>query len=378
MYQLFPDVVWENADKKAPKWSDDGGIILKRRGNPKESTVEAWGVVEGQPTSKHFTHIVFDDLVTIDNVRSPMMIAKTTESLSLADNLGSKNYKRRFIGTRYHFNDTYRELMKTGNVHVRQYPATNDGTPTGTPVLLTRELLEEKRRIQGPYVFSCQMLLNPIADETQSFKKDWLRWHGGIDNLSGNKYILVDPASEKKHTSDYTAIFVIDLGSDGNYKIADIIRDRLNLKERVDVLIRLVRKWKPLKVGYEKYGMQADIEYIKERQRTENYFFDVVPLGGNLSKIDRIKRLIPALSEGKWYLPDSIYKTNYEGKVQDLIDIFINEEYLAFPVPVHDDMLDCMARILDPDLNIVWPLGDNYDDDRRYETRKRSGSVWSV
>lgn len=378
LYNLFPDVVWENCEKEAPKWSDDGGIILKRKGNPKESTVEAWGVVEGQPTSKHFTHIIFDDLVTIDNVRSPMMIEKTTEALSLADNLGSKNYKRRFIGTRYHFNDTYRFLIKHGNVHTRQHPATYDGTPQGEPVLLPRDVIEEKRRIQGPYVFSCQMLLNPIADETQSFKKEWLRWHGGVDNLSGNKYILVDPASEKKATSDYTAMCVIDLGADGNYKVADLIRDRLNLKERVDALFQLVKRWKPIRVGYEKYGIQADIEYIKERQKKENYFFDVVPLGGSLAKIDRIKRIIPSLSEGKWYFPDSVFKTNYEGKVQDLIDILINEEYLAFPVPVHDDILDCMSRIMDPDLSVVWPRSEENDDERRYTSKRRTGSIWSV
>lgn len=374
---LFPDVIWEDFGA-APKWSDDGGLILKRKSNPKESTVEAWGIVEGQPTSKHFTHLIFDDLVTVDSVRSPLMIEKTNESLSIADNLGSKNYKTRFIGTRYHFNDTYRDLISKGEVIVRQYPATYDGTPTGEPVLLSQDEIEKKRRKQGPYVFSCQMLLNPIADEKQGFQKDWLCFHGGVDYLSGNKYILVDPASEKKKTSDYTAIAVIDVGADGNYKLADLVRDRMNLKERVDELFRLHRKWRPLGVGYEQYGMQSDVSYIQERQKSGNYFFHINILKGSISKIDRIKRLQPLFEQGKFYLPESLFRTNYEGKTEDLVDIFIHEEYLAFPVPVHDDMLDCISRILDPDLNIIWPM-EYEDEEQRYESRSRKrGSVWSI
>jgi hypothetical protein len=35
---------------------------------------------------------------------------------------------------------------------------------------------------------------------------------------------------------------------------------------------------------------------------------------------------------------------------------FIAEEYLAFPVSLHDDMLDCLARILDPELGASFPM----------------------
>ena len=48
------------------------------------------------------------------------------------------------------------------------------------------------------------------------------------DGLS--RYILVDPASEKKKDNDYTAMVVIGLGADDNYYILDIVRDRLNRK----------------------------------------------------------------------------------------------------------------------------------------------------
>lgn len=375
---LYPDIIWENCHKEAPKWSEDDGLILKRKSNPKESTIEAWGLVDGQPTSKHFDVCVYDDVVTIDNVRSPNMIAKTTEAWELSINLGSEGGIRRYIGTRYHFNDTYKVIMDRGSAIPRVYTATQDGSIEGIPVLLSHDSLAQKRRDMGVYTFNCQMLQNPVADDTKSLKRDWLRWYGTSDGSGLNKYILVDPANEKKRNSDYSVFMCVGLGPDGNKYLLDIFRDRLNLVERIDALFRMHRKWRPLGVGYEHYGMQADTSYLSERQKRENYHFQVTPLGGNVPKIDRIQRMIPDLCEGRWYLPDSIYKTNYEGKVQDLIDIFLNEEYLAFPVPVHDDMLDCMSRIYEKELNLIWPRLEEDEKPTRYRlSKQQTGSAWA-
>lgn len=56
------------------------------------------------------------------------------------------------------------------------------------------------------------------------------------------------------------------------------------------------------------------------------------------------------------YLPQhGILIKNYEGQMIDVVRSFIEEEYTAFPVSKHDDMLDCMARILEPDLGVIKP-----------------------
>ena len=55
---LFPDILYQEPHERSPKWSEDDGLVVKRRGNPKESTVEAWGLVDGQPTGKHFSLMV--------------------------------------------------------------------------------------------------------------------------------------------------------------------------------------------------------------------------------------------------------------------------------------------------------------------------------
>jgi len=104
LQQLYPDIFYTAPEKQSPKWSEDDGIVVKRQGNPKEATVEAWGLVDGQPTGRHFKLRVYDDVVTDKSVTTPEQIQKTTAAWELSDNLGVNSDQGgavRYIGTRY-------------------------------------------------------------------------------------------------------------------------------------------------------------------------------------------------------------------------------------------------------------------------------------
>jgi predicted phage terminase large subunit-like protein len=384
----FPDILWADPQKEAPKWSEDDGIVVKRRGNPKESTVEAWGVVDGQPTSKHFGKLIYDDVVTRESVSTPDMIAKTTDALSLSYALGKPGGCRRFYGTRYHFNDTYKAVLDRGTAKPRTRHITADGTETGEPVLITKVQLEELRRDMGPYIFAAQMLLNPAADSLQGFKREWMRHYQSTPLEAGggtNKYLLVDGANEKRKDNDYTSMWVIGLASDSNYYVLDMLRDRLNLTERADAVFRLHRRWKPRQVRYEEYGMMADVQHIKDRQNRENYRFEIVKVGGSTPKNDRIKRLVPIFEQGRFYFPQTLHYVDYEKKPRDLVHDFIEEEYAAFPVGLHDDLLDSLARIAEPsdvrrpELSLVWPTQPVEEVRERYKSKSSErSSSWAA
>jgi predicted phage terminase large subunit-like protein len=353
---LFPDILYQDPKKQAPSWSEENGITVKRKSNPKEATVEGWGLVDGQPTSKHFLVLVYDDVVTRESVTTAEQIKKTTEAWELSLNLGADGGVKRYIGTRYHFNDSYRTIIERGSATPRIYPATDNGDSDGNPVFLSRESLTEKRRDMGVFVFGCQMLQNPQADQTQGFKAEWLRYYDTEpDPATVNFYTLVDPANEKKKESDHTAMWVIGLGADRNYYIYDIVYDRLNLTERTNKLFELHRDYLPLGVGYEHYGMQADIQHIESEMERIGYRFNVTKLGGNTPKPDRIRRLVPKFEQGKIWLPRSLWYTDCEGKRHNLVKRFVDEEYTPFPVAAHDDLLDGLARILDHDLAAQFP-----------------------
>ena len=355
----YPDVLYSRPERDSPRWSVDAGIIVKRKGNPKEATVEAHGLIDGLPTGSHFTQLYYDDIATEKNVTTPEQIAKLLQGWELSRLLVAENSVSAYAGTRYHFADVYRTIVDRGAAVERCYPATVDGTADGEPVLLTREHLARLRDVElGPFVFSAQMLLNPVADSKQGFLREWLRYWPGGDGKGMNVYVVVDPANEKKKNSDYTAAWVIGLNRDRNYYVLDIVRDRLNLTQRADMLFDLHRKWRPLAVGYEKYGKDSDIQHFEDRMRRENYRFELVELGGQMRKHDRIRRLVPLFQNKRIYLPEVLFR-NSDNKNTDLVKRFVEHEYLAFPVGGHDDMLDALARIDDPEFEVVWPDTSN-------------------
>ena len=353
----YPEILYANPKSESPLWGVENGIILKRKGNPKEATIEAWGVVEGQPTGRHFALMVYDDVVSVENVNTPDQIKKTTERMRLSDNLGAKGGTRRIIGTRYHLFDTYAELLKDGTLKPRIHPATVDGTADGEPVYLSREELRNKRIKQGPYIFACQMLLNPVAEDAQGFKPDWVHlWNGAEEHWRAmNRVILVDPASSKKKDSDYTVFAVVGWNVDQHLYLIHGIRARFNLTERTKNLFRLVRQYQPLFTAYERYGMQSDIEHIQGEMDRENFHFNIQEIGGQTAKPDRIRRLIPWFENGRFHLPAQSTFKDHEGKFHNFTTLFIEEEFTSFPVCAHDDMLDCLARAVDPQLNVPWP-----------------------
>ena len=355
LHAAFPDVLWGSDVRAAPKWSEDDGIIVKRKSNPNEGTVEAWGLVDGQPTSKHYKVLLYDDVVVAGSVTTPDMIAKTMTELERSYNLGTTPGVRRFVGTRWHFNDAYRTVQERGTAIPRIHPGKVGGVEEGESVFWPEEIHAQKRRDMGPYTYAAQILLNPKADTAQGFRREWLRRAKSIKREGLNWYLTVDAASSKKRGSDYTSIWAVGLGRDGNYYCIPLVRDRLNLKERADRVFEAHREYKPMQVRYERYGLMADVEHMQDRMEKENYRFTITEVGGVTSKEDRVKRLIPLFEAGRVWLPESRHVTDWQRIPVDLVQAFIEEEYMAFPVGLHDDMLDSLSRICEPELKLVWP-----------------------
>ena len=179
-----------------------------------------------------------------------------------------------------------------------------------------------------------------------------MRYYGRVSGDRMVKALLVDPASAKKTTSDYTAGLAVGLAEDENIYILDGVRDRLNLSQRWALLAGMHRVWKPRKVGYERYGKDADIEHFQSEMERDEYRFTITEVGGSMPKPDRIKRLVPYFEQGRVRLPNSLWKTDHEGKRYDFTQIFVEEEYLPFPFCSHEDLLDALSRIFD-----LWPGG---------------------
>lgn len=320
--QVYPDVLWDDPRKEAPIWGLDRGIVVKRRSNPKESTIEAHGLVDGQPTSRHYDLHIYDDVVTRETVTNPEMIRKTTEAWELADNLGSHESARKWMpGTRYSFADTYGVVLERRVLKARKHPATDDGTLKGKPVFLTQKRWEEIKNTQRSTV-SAQMLQNPVAGNEAMFKSEMFRPYTVRPTIM-NIYIMVDPSKGRTATSDRTAMAVIGVDVAGNKYLLDGVRHRMSLSERWATLKKLYTKWRDaigtqvIIVGYERYGAQTEDEVIKEWQERDGVAFELVELNwpreGGHSKRDRVERLEPDMRVGRFYLPGIVYHAEIGG-----------------------------------------------------------------
>jgi hypothetical protein len=383
LINAFPDILYDAAEKEAPSWSLIGGWTVKRKGNPKEATLQAHGLVDGMPTGAHFRLRVYDDTVTRDSVNTPEQIQRTTEMWELSNNLGTTDGREWYVGTRYHFGDSYQEMMDRGAVKPRLYPATDDGSPDGTPVLFTKEVWEDKKIKQGPATIACQMLQNPLAGKQRMFDvTDMETYECRPETL--NVYIMVDPARSKKKTSANTAMAVIGVDYALNKYLLDGFNHKMDLLERWRNLRELVIKWRRaggicmVKVGYESIGAAADLQYFTERMRVEGPVFEIVELtwahDGDSSKVDRVGRIGPDLRMHRWYTPyetnmkhltksqtrmvsvgapyriaKPIKRQNEEGKIYDLTKDF-KLQLDNFPYWRLVDLVDAASRIYDMEI----------------------------
>ena len=382
---LYPDVLYEDTSH-SPSWGLNNGIVVKRTSNAKERTVEAWGLVDGQPVSKHFDLVIIDDAVTQSSVTTAEQIKKTTDAWELAQNLCDlKNPRFWHTGTRYNLADTYQTILDRGALIPRIYPATHDGTPDGKPVYLSQAEWDKTKRDSSQYTVACQQLQNPIAGRQQEMQEEWLRTYE-VRPYTLNVYILCDYAGSRKSTgSSKTAMAVIGVDAHMNKYLLDGACHKMGLADRWKMLKHLRNKWvrapgvQVVKVGYERYGAQSDIEHFEQMMQIEKNHFPIeevsYPRDGIIDKNNRIRRLIPDFANWRFFIPyqgnrtslqrqahnsgegylcsKAIKVINEESQVYNLVEWWISNEYIFFPHTIQKDFLDAASRIYD--LDVVAP-----------------------
>ena len=364
--RVFPSIkIGKRAS--AAEWSVDGS----------QSTVYATGL-GGSITGKGGNLIGVDDYCkNREEAESKGLRDKLWESFKddLMTRMNAGGGIVTVCATRWHADDIIgriKEAMAKDPDYPRfeflEFPATKegeDGWDTLFPELYDEKWYRTQRTQLGPYSAAALLDCNPVTSETAAFKEDWIAdtvYSKAPPRDTMNVYIFVDGANSKKKDSDYTTMWVVGLGSDGNYYLLDCIHDRLNLDERTRAIIRLHRKWKPIAVFWEQVGCMCDVAHIKFVQNnTENYRFPIVPIsrGQKDNKRMRILNLQAPFSQRRMWLPEygEIMRAQNDGKMHDVIKDFVEDEYLVYPNSKHDDMLDPLADILDDAVakQLAWP-----------------------
>jgi hypothetical protein len=289
----FPDVLWQKPRNESPTWSEDNGIIVKRKSiGRKESTVEAHGIKEGMPTGTHFEYIDLDDLETIGDVKNPDVIQKGRTAVDLCNFLKTEHGVIDITGTPYSHIAIYypyiigkKRADGSAKFMFRRKPVTHDGTKDGVPIMITAEELADihvdmAQDGYGEYSFNCQMLIDPTPKGSQALDSTKLR-RIDFKDIPQNlvKFMVIDPAGDDDENAtkgDDWGVWIVgvepkanELGIRRRY-ILDGYLDVISESAAPELLGRMFMNNGPIRqVGYEYKSvtpawLQNFCEYVRK------------------------------------------------------------------------------------------------------------------
>lgn len=280
------------------------------------------------------------------------------------------------------------------------YPAHKDG-PGGWETLFPEHYraswYAQQRVTLGPYRAAALLDCDPKGAGNVLFHAEWL--HFRDEDLSEEEVsrlkiqVFVDGAKSKSASSDFTCAWAIGRAEDGRYLVLDCVHARLNLAEKIDAVVSLVRKWGgPRRVScvwWEQVGPMSDVEALRLAMRERMYRFTVRELHHTTNKDFRIKRLVVPFSNGDFEFPRHVHRQRQEGgfngiplavKSYDAVQEFVDDEYLRYTgvqssIP-HDDMLDCLSDVMDPEVLDAFTPPDDPSAGAGRRASERANTVW--
>jgi predicted phage terminase large subunit-like protein len=249
------------------------------------------------------------------------------------------------IGTRWHWNDLYHHIQKNlpHLYDIRLRKAIESGKVI-FPEKFSRKLLRELREEMGEWVFSSQMMNEPVDSESAIFSPTLLekmQWKGDkrqfIERVPCQTFVAVDPAWGG---NDFTGIIVGAMHENSKLYILEARRLRVKPDEMLDHIIATAQTWNAVKIGFEAVGGGQEwlMEHLRDRLDKANYQVPVIPVSHqNKSKDVRVLGLVPLLSSRRLYIHESC---------DDLL-----QELGQFPRSSYRDLMDAtemLTRIATP------------------------------
>lgn len=336
---MFSDLI---PDASKVKWTETE-IVVNRTSDVKESSVEAIGV-GGTAVGRHFSCIIKDDLVNEDHLISAEQMQKVIDwhkySASLL--IHPRFDRELVIGTRWAFNDVY-SYIKENEPSFKVYERSAvENDVSIFPEEFDLETLRDLEARQGPYIYSCQYLNQPVDPARTLIKREWLCYIEDIPAEDLKKiyersrvHLIVDPALSEKRHGDYTGVVSCYVDHHYNVYVEEAIHGRFNVENMINLVFELVERHNPTVVGIELVSLSKALKYSFARamqDRKKWFYIQELQPNTRVSKEMRIKAsLQPLFAQRKVF----IHKSQVE-----LID-----ELLKFPFGSHDDLIDALAYL---------------------------------
>ena len=219
-----------------------------------------------------------------------------------------------------------------------------------------------------PDVYSMEYLNIPIDEGMSFFKK--------VDFLPDPKtsgalryYITADLAISQEETADFSAFVVAAVDENKLIYIKDVIRERLDGREIVDMILALEQHYKPEAFGIEEMQVSKAIgPFLREEMLSSNIFPSIEKLRpAGKDKITRARVMQARMrAHGVRFDKEADWYATFE------------DECLTFPRGKHDDQVDAFAYLgLLLDRMIEAPTKEEIDEDEYELELESSGGAYS-
>lgn len=334
------------------QWSQEA-LTFVRQGVYASPTFDAIGMT-GAMTSRHYTHLSLDDLISEEAAKSKLVmddvITRISKLMSLMDNPSVDTVD--ITGTRWAFYDVYSYFMQRFGVKLARYirAAIEDGGPIW-PERFSLETLAEIRNDphMGEYMFSCLYMNQPRNADVQDFNVQDLKfWRFATDEESIVLYgrdgeiekvvelkdlditTTVDVRYGEKLTSDRDAIVTCGTTDTGDAIVLDAWGERGNPLEVVAHLIWSIRRFHPRVIGIQKVGYEMSLKYhLQAECERQEVYAHVVPVKPGGPQKSHVRGLQPIAATGRLY----VLPTQH----------ILRSELAEFPLGQHDDVADALA-----------------------------------
>ena len=256
---------------------------------------------------------------------------------SVLENLMPKEYDKWTVDTGLKVYSTYPKKMMWKSVKYRAHTPNFDQIlwPERYPKDFFLERREEFTRAGMSDLYSQEYLNNPIDESVAYFKRaDFLPMKEEDRAKPMHYYVSVDLAISQETRADYSVFCVAGVDENRTVHLKSVIRDRLDAKEIVDLLLALQRTFEPEAFGIEKMMVsQAIGPFLREEMVRQNTYLNIIEIGHQGKDKPQRARNIQARMRAKTCKFD---------KATDWYPIF-EDELLKFPRGIKDDQVDAWA-----------------------------------
>ena len=327
--------------KSDDTWSKTEIYSSQRVKNLKEPSIAIAGI-DTPAVGLHFDLIIADDLHSEKNITSRDQIDQVIEHYKLLLSVLEPDGELIVIGTRWDDTDLYGYIIdnEADRFDIMKRSAIDDDGNLLMPDRLSQEFLDNMKKTQGSYLYSCQYLNDPVSREDAEFKQEDFRYYEpkDIDNMPLNVFMAVDPAISQRDSGDFTAIVVGGFDGAGNLYILDIFRQRVNPGQLVNQIFLMADQWMPRLLGIETTVFQQVLAYnLRDEMKVRGRYLPMIELRRDTaeSKENRIRALVPR------YLTHNVYHPKSHPHLSDM-----EMELVRFPRGKHDDIIDATSDLL--------------------------------